>query len=483
MDAGKNSYQAKEGMTATDLQNSAKYSAQSISVGVGTGSLPGQGSKLSSAGFGTDSGNASSTTTAGISGVTGNTQAITGDKRTSLTPIFNKDQVKQEVAAQVAITSEFGKQAIPLAAKTADDKAIELRRQGNEEEAKKWDEGGVYRTTLYTALGGLTGGAAGATGAAVNATVIPTLGEEIAKLNLPEGLRQVATQVVSVAVGAAAGGAAGVSTALPQTAYNYVSHSPFADVRKTVSQENARLMNQCGANCTEQDFKRIDQQMAKLEVAGNLTAISQNSKLTTEQALQLGETVAALLPVYGTPIALYQAVSGKSLSGQDLGTAERVLNTAAAALPLGSAAYKLVTSAASDMAKMSNSIGAIQGFKSADEVNGLMNAFNKTPAWKEGTQIAEATMQPGTKVQMVVDKAAFDAIKEGNMNFVGNWATFDNIPNQAFARNNLAITNEFKKDVGYVVELEILKPVNAQIGVVGAQGGGGRRSQSDEFSV
>jgi ABC-type multidrug transport system fused ATPase/permease subunit len=279
-----------------------------------------------------------------------------------------------------------------------------------------------------------------------------------------------ATQVVSVAVGAAAGGAAGVSTALPQTAYNYVSHSPFADVRRTVSQENARLMNQCGANCTEQDFKRIDQQMAKLEVAGNLTAISQNSKLTTEQALQLGETVAALLPVYGTPIALYQAISGKSLSGQDLGTAERVLNTAAAALPLGSAAYKIVTNAAQDMAKMSSSIGAIQGFKSAEKVNGLMNSFNKAPAWKEGTQIAEATMQPGTKVQMVVDKTAYDMISTGNTGFVGNWATFDNIPNQAFARNNLAITNEFKKDVGYVVELEIIKPVNAQIGVVGQQG-------------
>ncbi|WP_194945684.1 hypothetical protein [Limnohabitans sp. DM1] len=145
---------------------------------------------------------------------------------------------------------------------------------------------------------------------------------------------------------AAAGGGAGVSAALPQTAYNYVSHSPFANVRKTVSQENARLMNQCGANCTEQDFKRIDQQMAKLEVAGNLAAISQNSKLTTEQALQLGETVAALLPVYGTPIALYQAISGKSLSGQDLSTVERFFNGAAAAIPAGSTAYKLVTDAA-----------------------------------------------------------------------------------------------------------------------------------------
>ena len=48
--------------------------------------------------------------------------------------------------------------------------------------------------------------------------------------------------------------------------------------------------------------------------------------------------------------------------------------------------------------------------------------------------------------------------------------TLANISNQAFARNNLAITNEFKKGVGYVVELEIIKPVNAQIGTVGSQG-------------
>jgi hypothetical protein len=71
---------------------------------------------------------------------------------------------------------------------------------------------------------------------------------------------------------------------------------------------------------------------------------------------------------------------------------------------------------------------------------------------------------------MVVDKTAYDAITQGEMNFVGNWATFDDIPSQAFARNELAITSEFKKDVGYVVELEVKKPLNAQIGIVGQQG-------------
>ncbi len=254
-----------------------------------------------------------------------------------------------------------------------------------------------------------------------------------------------------------------------------MSHSPFAEVRRTVSQENARLTNECGASCTAEDFQRIDRQMVALEQAGNLAAISQISQLTTEQALKLGEVLASLHPLYGTPIALYQAISGQGIATQaELNAAERFFTAVAAALPLGSAAYKLVTNAAQDMARMSSSIGAIHQLKSADELNTVMNTFNKAPAWKDGSQVAEVTLKPGTRVQMVVDKKAFDMItQEGEMNFVGNWATFDDIPNQAFARNNLAITNEFKKDVGYVVELEVVKPVNAQIGTVGQQGAAG----------
>ncbi|MDR0779985.1 MAG: hypothetical protein LBF16_04730 [Pseudomonadales bacterium] len=105
----------------------------------------------------------------------------------------------------------------------------------------------------------------------------------------------------------------------------------------------------------------------------------------------------------------------------------------------------------------------------ADELNVLMKNYAQFPAWKEGSVIAEATLSPGTKVKMVVDKIAYDALSDGNMNFVGNWATFDDVPNQVFARNNLAITEGFKKNVDYVVELELTKPLNAQIGIVGAQ--------------
>ncbi|MDR6539790.1 hypothetical protein [Variovorax soli] len=55
--------------------------------------------------------------------------------------------------------------------------------------------------------------------------------------------------------------------------------------------------------------------------------------ITTEQALRLGESLAVLLPVYGTPIGLYEALSGESLLGRDLGVVERFFVGAAALVP------------------------------------------------------------------------------------------------------------------------------------------------------
>ena len=102
VDNNKNTFTSVGGTTTTDLQNTASYSANSVSVGLGTGT-PSPGASLSAGlsgvGIGSDKGSASSTTTAGISGVAGNTAARTGDKSTSLTPIFNKDQVQKEVVS------------------------------------------------------------------------------------------------------------------------------------------------------------------------------------------------------------------------------------------------------------------------------------------------------------------------------------------------------------------------------------------------
>ncbi|MDG4869886.1 hypothetical protein P8631_18015, partial [Guyparkeria sp. 1SP6A2] len=87
------------------------------------------------------------------------------------------------------ITAEFGKQASKAAGTYADQKAIAARRAGNEAEAKKWDEGGEYRNALHTGIGALTGGLGGAVGTALSASALPSIGESIAALNLPDGVR------------------------------------------------------------------------------------------------------------------------------------------------------------------------------------------------------------------------------------------------------------------------------------------------------
>jgi hypothetical protein len=196
----------------------------------------------------------------------------------------------------------------------------------------------------------------------------------------------------------------------------------------------------------DQLFSSLDQKIASMQ-----------SALVTggdDAAIQLGKDLGSIIwQVGGVATGIVGATKG---------------TTALAQVGVKIAASSL-EKVASQLMKLD--AGAIKGFKSADELNNLMSAYNKVPAWKAGTQIAETTLRPGTRVQMVVDKVAYDALtKRGDMNFVGNWATFDDVTSQAFARDNLAITSEFKKDVGYVVELEIVKPVNAQIGVVGSQG-------------
>ena len=47
-------------------------------------------------------------------------------------------------------------------------------------------------------------------------------------------------------------------------------------------------------------------------------------------------------------------------------------------------------------------------------MNRLMSANSRSPSWKEGAKVAEVTLKPGTRVQMVVDKVAFVALSVNN---------------------------------------------------------------------
>ncbi|WP_201313832.1 hemagglutinin repeat-containing protein [Dyella sp. EPa41] len=117
-------------------------------------------------------------------------------------------------------------------------------------------------------------------------------------------------------------------------------------------------------------------------------------------------------------------------------------------------------------------VGSVNRFLSADAVNAAMDTYNWSPAWQSGTMVADATLKPGTVVNMVVDADTYERVKAGNFDRAfGGWATFDEVPNQAYARNQLAITSDMKKDASYIIQVEVTQPINAQIGIVGEQPG------------
>jgi Hemagglutinin repeat len=291
VDNNKNSYEAKQGTTTTDLQNSANYKASSVSVSVGVGSVPGQSASagMSGVGFGSDKGSAQSTTTAGISGITGNTSARTGDKSNSIAPIFDKDRTQKEVAAQVAITSEFGKQASKAVGDYAGSQLKDLKSKANAEtdpdkkaallaEAAKWDEGGSARVALHAVVGGLTGGVQGAVGAGTSQAVIDQVGQALKETNLPTELKQALVLAAGTAVGAVASGGsvAGGATAFNATANNYLSSTDLRsrDQRLAAARKSGNVQEELNI------LKEYDAKSAK-----NTGAINYNSVLT-EGSLQ-----------------------------------------------------------------------------------------------------------------------------------------------------------------------------------------------------
>ncbi|WP_211465757.1 hemagglutinin repeat-containing protein, partial [Collimonas silvisoli] len=172
-------------LTQSDIQNSASYSANSVSVTGGVGTQP-AGNQGTGVGFGHDSGDASSTSQSGISGIAGNSDVRTGDKESGIGKIFDQAKVQKDIDAQTQITLAFSQQAPKAVATFAGGQAADLRKQAEQEpdldkraalmaDASKWDEGGVYRIALHTATGALSGGVAGALGAGATASAAPLL--------------------------------------------------------------------------------------------------------------------------------------------------------------------------------------------------------------------------------------------------------------------------------------------------------------------
>ncbi|NYH50020.1 UNVERIFIED_ORG: hypothetical protein FHR68_003680 [Xanthomonas campestris] len=272
VDAGVNRLQTGT-LTVSDITNTSSYEAKGISLSGGYAAggsdgkegaktdtqMPpttnqgsswswqnqGSGAQGASAGYSSKSGSDTSLTTSGISGATLvitdqagqqaktgqsvsdvlaalNRDVLTGDSSNGLVKSWDGQKLQQQVSAGAEITATFGQQASREVGNYATTKANQLRLQGKEDEAAKWDEGGEYRVAAHTAIGLLGGGVQGALGSGAAAYAAPRI-DELTK-NLPEGVKQAVGAGLAAGLGAAVGGSAGAATAFNEDANNRQLH-------------------------------------------------------------------------------------------------------------------------------------------------------------------------------------------------------------------------------------------------------------------
>ena len=261
-DAGlnKSSFNTGGTLTQSDLHNSANYDAEAsgFSAGVG-GNGPGGSGPSGSAGVGSDSGSAAGTTKSAI-GVS--TKADTTGK---VDQIFDAQRVNEEINAQVQITQAFSQQVPKAVASFSAAMATSLRKEGNEEEAKKWDEGGSYRVLFHTVSGALSGGVNGAGGAFTTSSAAPLLDEMQAKVQealvqqgmSAEGAKLVAqglAEATSAGMGAVVGGAQGAASGFTVDTNNRQLHPDerklIAELGKKKAQEICGDDSKCRVSAT-----------------------------------------------------------------------------------------------------------------------------------------------------------------------------------------------------------------------------------------
>jgi uncharacterized Zn-binding protein involved in type VI secretion len=107
--------------------------------------------------------------------------------------------------------------------------------------------------------------------------------------------------------------------------------------------------------------------------------------------------------------------------------------------------------------------------RTAEVVNAEMVANGMEPAWAPGTLVTTEVLPVGSEFEMVADPDRLDDIMRGNTR-TGNWATTDSIADQKFARDNLALTTQFKPDVSTVIKVKTKTPVMVNRGTVGPMG-------------
>lgn len=197
----------------------------------------------------------------------GDLGARTGDKEAGLKPIFDKERVKQEVNAQVAITSEFGKQASKAVGDYAKQQYDKAKEAGDKDGMATWEEGGKNRVALHVLVGGLTGGGQGAVGAGAASVAAPKLEELQAGLKTAlkdAGLGDSAANLISGLAGGATAAtigaaASGGSTAGAATAFNADMNNRQLH-RKEIATINKLAKEKAQQNCQSGDTACLNSQ-------------------------------------------------------------------------------------------------------------------------------------------------------------------------------------------------------------------------------
>ena len=159
-----------------------------------------------------------------------------------LTNDFNKEQALKELNAQTIITTEFGREAPQRVAEFSQKQSQSLLQELNNpslttkeatqiiEEAKKWEEGGIYRVALHTAVGALgTGTIEGAASAGTTAYAIPQIDSYLEEQGFDKEVRDTTLLALSAGIGASIGGdTASTANNVGQTQWNYLLHSQIA---------------------------------------------------------------------------------------------------------------------------------------------------------------------------------------------------------------------------------------------------------------
>ena len=241
----------------------------------------------------------------------------------TLTPIFDKEQVQRELAAQVRITQAFSQVAPKAVGDYASNKFKELMAAGNKEEAAKWADGGIYRVALHTIVGGLSGNLEGALGAGTSAAAIPRIAEQIKALDIPTELKEALILATASAIGSVTGGTTGAGAALSEAGNNYLKH---AEAQRMDTLLRQKAQGQCGTACEQEIASLTTLDNSRNQALQGCANVSTPDCNTARQEVRNAAAEYILANVQGTVLRYAQekgetlTLAQQTLSG--LGSAE-----------------------------------------------------------------------------------------------------------------------------------------------------------------